>query len=104
MGLRFTKRIKLFPGVSLNLSKSGVSVSAGPRGAKVTVGPKGVRKTIGIPGTGISHTEYTKYDSVSQAPDNTELVQAHSTNDKALGCGVMLLVGFALAVCYSFFK
>lgn len=60
MGFRFQKRIKLFPGVSLNLSKSGVSTSIGPRGAKVTVGNGRVRTTVGLPGTGISHTVVAK--------------------------------------------
>ena len=36
MGFRFSKRIKILPGVSINLSKSGVSASVGPRGAKST--------------------------------------------------------------------
>lgn len=48
MGFRFTKRIKLLPGVTLNLSKRGVSsVSAGPEGAKVNVATSGrVRTTL----------------------------------------------------------
>lgn len=58
MSFRFFRRKKLFPGVSLNLSKSGASLSFGPRGAKVTVGPKGVRKTLGIPGTGAYWTKH----------------------------------------------
>ena len=33
MGFRFQKRIKIMPGVRLNLSKSGASWSVGPRGA-----------------------------------------------------------------------
>jgi len=58
MGFRFFRRIKLAPGVSLNLSKSGPSVSFGPRGAKVTVGgSQGTRATVGIPGTGIYYTK-----------------------------------------------
>lgn len=57
MGFRFFKRIKLAPGLTLNLSKSGGSLSFGPRGAKVTVGPKGKRATVGLPGTGIFYTE-----------------------------------------------
>jgi tetratricopeptide (TPR) repeat protein len=56
MGFRFFKRIKLLPGVHLNLTKRGASVSAGPRGAKVTVGTSGVRGTVGIPGTGLYYT------------------------------------------------
>ncbi|MDI9385547.1 MAG: DUF4236 domain-containing protein, partial [Verrucomicrobiota bacterium] len=41
MGFRFQKRIRLFPGVTLNLSKSGGSLSLGPRGAKLNLGPRG---------------------------------------------------------------
>ena len=61
MAFRFFRRKKLFPGVSLHLSKSGASLSFGPRGAKVTVGPRGVRKTVGIPGTGMYWTEHSGY-------------------------------------------
>ena len=56
MSFRFWKRIKLAPGVTLNLSKSGGSLSFGPRGAKFTVGPHGKRVTAGIPGTGLFYT------------------------------------------------
>jgi hypothetical protein len=56
MPLRFFRRVRIAPGVSINLSKSGASVSVGPRGAKVTVGPKGVRTTVGLPGTGVYYT------------------------------------------------
>lgn len=59
MAFRFFRRKKLFPGVSLNLSKSGASLSFGPRGAKVTAGPRGTRRTVGIPGTGLHWTEHS---------------------------------------------
>ena len=59
MAFRFFRRKKLFPGVSLNLSKSGASLSFSPRGAKVTVGPCGVRTTVAIPGTGMYWTEHS---------------------------------------------
>lgn len=56
MGLRFQKRIKIFPGVYINLSKSGVSASVGGHGATVNVGHTGKRMvTLGIPGTGLSY-------------------------------------------------
>jgi uncharacterized protein DUF4236 len=58
---RFYKRVNIFPGLSVNLSKSGPSLSVGVRGAHVTLGRKGVRKTIGIPGTGIYYTSYNGY-------------------------------------------
>jgi len=43
MAFRFWRRIKIAPGVTLNLSKSGGSLSFGPRGAKFTVGSRGKR-------------------------------------------------------------
>jgi hypothetical protein len=57
MGLRFTRRLGVIPGVRLNFSKSGVSLSLGRRGAHFTVGPKGTRETVGLPGTGLYWTE-----------------------------------------------
>lgn len=59
MAFRFFRRIRIAPGITLNLSKSGLSVSGGPRGAKFTVGPRGTRRTIGLPGTGFYYTEHT---------------------------------------------
>lgn len=56
MGFRLFRRIRIAPGLGINLSKSGISLSAGVRGARVTIGPRGVRRTVGIPGTGISYT------------------------------------------------
>jgi hypothetical protein len=67
MGIRFSKRIKILPGISLNLSKTGISVSLGTRGMRVTANKHGVRKTIGIPGTGLSATSYSRYENASRS-------------------------------------
>lgn len=56
MGFRFFRRVRIAPGLTLNLSKSGPSFSFGPRGLKYTVGPRGTRKTFGLPGTGLYYT------------------------------------------------
>lgn len=57
MGLRFRKRIRLAPGLTLNLGKRGVSLSVGRRGATLNVGaPGGPRATVGVPGTGLSYS------------------------------------------------
>ena len=53
---RAWRRVRLAPGVTINLSKSGPSVSVGPRGSKVTFNRRGLRETVGIPGTGIYAT------------------------------------------------
>lgn len=57
MSFRFRRRIKIAPGINLNLSKSGISTSAGPRGAKLNFGKRGKRMSVGIPGTGIYYTK-----------------------------------------------
>jgi hypothetical protein len=57
MGLRFSRRIPLVPGLRVNLSKSGASVSVGHRGGWVTIGPAGTRATVGLPGSGLSYSE-----------------------------------------------
>jgi tetratricopeptide (TPR) repeat protein len=56
MSLRFWQRIRLAPGVTLNLSKSTASLSFGPRGAQYTISPRGNRATLGLPGTGLFYT------------------------------------------------
>lgn len=60
MGWRFQKRIRILPGVTLNLSRTGISTSVGARGARMTFGHGQTRVTVGLPGTGISHTTITK--------------------------------------------
>lgn len=56
MGLRFQRRIKIAPGVTVNLSKSGIGASVGVRGARYGVNPKGqTYKSVGLPGTGLSY-------------------------------------------------
>jgi len=59
MGLRFQRRIKVLPGVRINLSKSGVGFSVGGRGAHIGITARGQRYiSIGVPGTGLSWREY----------------------------------------------
>lgn len=69
LGLRFHRSFRLFPGVRLNLSKSGPSASFGAPGATFNVGPRGTRSTVGIPGTGLS---YVKYGSLGASKGNRE--------------------------------
>lgn len=64
--LRFWRRLRVLPGVTVNVSKSGASLSLGPRGSKVTIGRKGVRRTVGLPGTGLFATNYTPWESSAE--------------------------------------
>ena len=54
MSLRFRRRIKIIPGVHLNISQSGISTSVGMHGASMTFGKRGTYTNVGLPGTGIS--------------------------------------------------
>jgi hypothetical protein len=50
---RFYRRVHIFPGLTVKVSRSGPSLSVGVRGAHVTVGRRCVTRTVGIPGTGV---------------------------------------------------
>ncbi len=58
---RFYRRLRVFPGLSVNLSKSGPSLSVGVRGAHVTVGKRGFTRTVGLPDSGVFWTSRTGY-------------------------------------------
>ncbi len=94
MGFRFFRRIKVAPGLTLNLSKSGVSTSVGVRGARLTFGGKrGPRATVGIPGTGLSYTETLKaHEQAVQAPPEARRRSGWS--------GWLMLLLVAIAVGY----
>jgi hypothetical protein len=57
MGFRFQKRIRIFKGLTLNLSKSGTSWTVGGPGASVNVRGDKVTGTVGAPGTGLSYRQ-----------------------------------------------
>lgn len=52
--MRFSKRIKICKGLSINLSKSGASLTAGKKGASLSIGSRGTYVNAGVPGTGLS--------------------------------------------------
>jgi hypothetical protein len=56
MGFRFRKRLRLFKGTWINLSKHGASLSIGRRGATLTSTlTKGHQDSVGLPGSGVSY-------------------------------------------------
>jgi hypothetical protein len=63
-GLRFQKRIRVLPGVHVNLSLSGIGVSVGPSGLHAGVTARGQRYvSAGLPGTGLSVRQYSAVNS-----------------------------------------
>lgn len=70
MGWRFQKRIKIAPGVRLNLSRRGVSTTVGIKGASINVGKDGTYANTGLPGTGVSaRTRLDKSDGKASTDD-----------------------------------
>jgi Protein of unknown function (DUF4236) len=65
MGVRFRRRIRIFPGLWLNLSKSGVSTSVGVKGLMVNMGRTKTKTTVSLPGTGLSYSETAKESELS---------------------------------------
>lgn len=56
MAIRFRRTITLFPGVKLNIGKTGITgLTIGPRGFSFTIGRDGTYANVGLPGTGLSY-------------------------------------------------
>ena len=66
MGWRYRKRIKILPGIYLNISKSGISTNVGVKGASVTFGPKGTYVNTGFPGTGLYRRDKVHEESIAR--------------------------------------
>ncbi|MBS9525037.1 DUF4236 domain-containing protein [Litoribacter alkaliphilus] len=69
--MKFRKRTKLFPGVTLNFSKTGISTTIGIPGASVNIGRNGSFLNTGIPGTGIYDR---KRIGRSRKPSSTQIL------------------------------
>jgi hypothetical protein len=98
MGFRFNRRIRILPGVRVNLSKSGVSTSIGGRGAWLTFGKRGTRATVGLPGTGISYTQTLRQHSEHQAE---AAPQTDAPPQPCYLCRIVLLVVVAVVVLWA---
>ena len=94
MGFRFQKRIRIFKGLTLNLSKSGTSWTVGGPGASINVRDDKVTGTVGVPGTGLSYRE-TLSDG-SQSPPAEEPYRPRPWR------GVLWLVLIALVLYIAF--
>ena len=101
MALRFQRRIKIAPGLRLNISKGGVSVSAGPRGASVTAGKRGLFANAGLPGTGLSNRQRLLAGNNSHQPNiraaSTQIITVRFTADEDGNCSLIRADGSPLS-------
>lgn len=94
--MRFRKRVKVAPGVTLNVGKKSVGVRVGGRGYGVSTNTKtGTRATVGLPGTGLSYSK-----KVSPAPRGNDPDQEAQV--MAIGCLITVGVIIVLAIVVFF--
>ena len=89
---KFRKRIKVAPGVNLNLSKSGVSGTFGVKGASVNVEKNGVYANTGIPGTGIYDRK--RLDSAGNEIADNDYIEETTEGTAGGGAKIGALAGF----------
>src|SRR5687768_8041986 len=58
MPIRFHRQFTLFPGVKVNVSKTGMSLTIGGKGFHLNLSKRGVMQTTNLPGKGLSHRSY----------------------------------------------
>ena len=56
MGVRFNKRMKILPYVTMNVGKSGVSLTIGPKGKTLNIGSTGVNVNVSL-GKGVGYSK-----------------------------------------------
>lgn len=88
MGFRFRKSLGLFPGLKINLSKSGPSLSAGEAGMSYNISGKGERATLGLPGSGMSYSTF----------------ESGKTGRGSTGKRLLLWIGLAIALVITVHK
>ena len=102
MGLRYRKRVKIAPGIYINISKSGLSTTIGSRGASVNVGKNGTYINAGIPGTGLY--ERQRIDNTSKSTDRLQdtdpISNASNTSENGWIIIGVLCVIFICAVVF----
>jgi hypothetical protein len=92
MALRFRRRIRIAPGIHINLGLHGAGLSVGPRGLHVGLNRRGMYASAGIPGTGIYAVHHIRKPTEDQA----------SVAGSAAGFVVGVLIAVALVVVLAF--
>jgi hypothetical protein len=107
MGFRLWRRVRVAPGITLNLSKRGMSTSFGRRGYHVTLGHGHVRSSVGIPGTGMywtsvsgagrRQTRQVSRRPVRRAPPPAYRVPATPEQNRRTAITCLVLIGIGIA-------
>jgi hypothetical protein len=77
VGFRYSKRVKIAPGLSVRINKKSVSMTVGGKGARYTINSKGRHTaSLNIPGTGVSYQETSSFN---RRPSQTRRGQTKGT-------------------------
>lgn len=96
MAWNYRKRVKIAPGVTINISKSGVSTTIGPKGANVNIGSRGTYINTGIPGTGLYNRQ-----KIGGSRDSSSNVN-RAAGDGNGGCMIVLFIFLFIFLCFGF--
>ena len=96
MAFRFQKRIKILPGLRLNVSKTGVSWTVGTRGASVTTRDGNLTGNVGLPGTGLSYRKRLDLPEAETEPVSQEPPANRTTSGTP--SWVLLLIVLAVGI------
>lgn len=110
MAWRYRRRIKIAPGVHLNVSKKGFSTTIGVRGASVNFGRNGTYVNTGIPGTGFYNrqkisgsTKNKKNYPIAYSEHNQKRNQNYSTEKGGCFFIIFMIIISIICIRCSFF-
>lgn len=105
MAWKFRKRIKIAPGVTINVSRSGVSTTIGPKGASVNIGKKGTYLNTGIPGTGIyDRRKISGGTSRRSSVMSTQNTSGGGNTSKYDNSGCFWFIGIAVVTMFVIYR
>jgi hypothetical protein len=88
MSLQFRRRIRIAPGVHLNLGLHGAGISLGPRGLHLGMNRRGMYTSAGIPGSGIYAVHHF------HAPGESHPEVRSGRSGSGAGCLILALLLF----------
>ncbi len=98
MAFRFQRRIKILPGLRLNVSKTGISWTVGTRGASVTSRDGNLTGNAGLPGTGISYRKRIDLPDAEPVFSKPPATRSGSGTPSWLLLLIVLVVGIVIGV------
>jgi hypothetical protein len=104
MGFRFRKGVRILPGLRLNITKHGISsLTIGGKGLTYNIGKKGTRATGGLPGTGLSYSEYSAYNT-QETVEEINRETGEITERKIASGPPWVLIGLIAVILFAIYS